>query len=386
MCGSVNGVINDQIQARKIINSAGRFTDLGQLFIAQLKGHIDEHYINDFINFPPIFRNLSYQSSKAVIGEYISYYLQFLIDDCHFIIDDIKQLVTFDKHTKFNAFVNVIMNKRIEAIKVKIMDKTIEAHTKQSWMNDRKLADNLYAVQFNPKNCKCNTCLQVAYFTLDNAKYQYLNFIYNFMYKCLDMTKLHFVEGDTDSSYWAISGKQIILNDTNQQQYEDNLHQGFKYFIKGQQFYDANAKYFFPTIDGDKQDEKKLLGLSIENEGDEMIALAPKNYYIQTFKHNQLTDVIKLKGVNLRQNSMCKQDVIDNIVNGKKTQGTNMRLGQLADQLQEGQLSKTYCMSKLIQSKNALTGIQTKMIVLKNSQSCVPFIYGLTADSYIDSL
>ncbi|KAA6359254.1 MAG: hypothetical protein EZS28_045218, partial [Streblomastix strix] len=157
------------------------------------------------------------------------------------------------------------------------------------------------------------------------------------------------------------------------------------------------------TIVGDKQDEKKLLGLSIENEGDEMIALAPKNYYIHTFKRNQLTDVIKLKGVNLRQNSICKQDVIDNIVNGKITQGTNMRLGQLAlrpdstsiaDQLQEGynqrfqtrsvQLSKTYCMSKLIQTKNALTGIQTKMIVLKNSQSCVPFIYGLTADSYSD--
>ncbi|KAA6368256.1 MAG: hypothetical protein EZS28_036216, partial [Streblomastix strix] len=166
--------------------------------------------------------------------------------------------------------------------------------------------------------------------------------------------------------------------------YEDNLHQGFKYVIKDQQFYDANAKYYFPTIVGDKQDEKKLLSLSIENEGDEMIALAPKNYYIHTFKCNQLTDVIKLKGVNLRQNSICKQDVIDNIVNGKITQGTNMRLGQLADQLQEGQLSKTYCMSKLIQTKNALTGIQTKMIVLKNSQNCVPFIYGLTADSYID--
>ncbi|KAA6359969.1 MAG: hypothetical protein EZS28_044504 [Streblomastix strix] len=80
------------------------------------------------------------------------------------------------------------------------------------------------------------------------------------MYKCLDMTKIHFVEGDTDSAYWAISGNQVILNNSNQQQYEDNLHQGFKYVIKDQQFYDANAKYFFPTIDGDKSDEKKLLG------------------------------------------------------------------------------------------------------------------------------
>ncbi|KAA6399430.1 MAG: hypothetical protein EZS28_005041 [Streblomastix strix] len=264
-------------------------------------------------------------------------------------------------------------------IKLLTREKTLEAYTKQSWMNDHKLADNLYAVQFNLKNCKCNICLQVAYFTLDNAKYWNLNFIYNFMYKCMDMTKLHFLEGDTYLAYWTISvkaassvtdfGKQVILNDTNQQQntlrvqaqraYEDNLHQGFKY------------------------DEKKLLGLSIENESDEMIALAPKNYYIHTIKSNQLTEEIRLKGLNLRQNSINKQDAIDNIVNGKITQGTNMRLGQLSNQLQEGQLSKTYCMNKLIQTKNALTGIQTKMKVLKNSQSCAPFIYGLTADSYI---
>ncbi|KAA6378941.1 MAG: hypothetical protein EZS28_025532 [Streblomastix strix] len=193
-------------------------------------------------------------------------------------------------------------------------------------MNDRKLADNLYAVQYNPKNCKSNTCLQVAYFTLDNAKYWYLNFIYNFMYKCLDMTKLHFVEGDTDQAYWAISGRQTIKSDDNQRAYEDNIHQDFKYVIKGQQFYVASAKNFFPKnaisddffamIEGDKPDEKKLLGLSIENEGDEMFALAPKNYYIHIFKRNQLIDVIKLKGVSLRQSNINKQDVIGNIVSG----------------------------------------------------------------------
>ncbi|KAA6378559.1 MAG: hypothetical protein EZS28_025914 [Streblomastix strix] len=175
------------------------------------------------------------------------------------------------------------------------------------------------------------------------------------------MNKLHFVEGDTDSAYWVISskavrlyensGKQVILNSTNQQEYtlrvkaqsayESNLHQGFKYVIRDQQFYDANAKYFLPTIMGDKQDEtdglssakhqpsciadeKKLLGLSIENEGDEMIAFAPKNYYINIFKRNQLTDVIKLKGINLRQKNISKQDVIDNVISGNITQGTNM--------------------------------------------------------------
>jgi hypothetical protein len=27
------------------------------------------------------------------------------------------------------------------------------------------------------------------------------------MNKCLDMSKIHFVEGDTDSMYWAVAGK-----------------------------------------------------------------------------------------------------------------------------------------------------------------------------------
>jgi hypothetical protein len=28
------------------------------------------------------------------------------------------------------------------------------------------------------------------------------------MFKCLDMSKIHFVEGDTDSMYWAVSGSK----------------------------------------------------------------------------------------------------------------------------------------------------------------------------------
>ena len=46
----------------------------------------------------------------------------------------------------------------------------------------------------DPKTYKCDTCLQEAVFTLDNAKFWYLNFVYNFMYKCLDMDKIHFIE------------------------------------------------------------------------------------------------------------------------------------------------------------------------------------------------
>jgi hypothetical protein len=45
------------------------------------------------------------------------------------------------------------------------------------------------------------------------------------MYKCLDMSKIHFVEGDTDSMYWAVSGSE-----------DDIYEQGFKHVIKKSHF------------------------------------------------------------------------------------------------------------------------------------------------------
>ncbi|KAA6363003.1 MAG: hypothetical protein EZS28_041470, partial [Streblomastix strix] len=70
MCGSVSGIINDQNNARKIIESNDRFNEKGQIFIAQLKGHIDEKYVNDFVNCPPIARNFTYTTDEKTIGKY----------------------------------------------------------------------------------------------------------------------------------------------------------------------------------------------------------------------------------------------------------------------------------------------------------------------------
>ena len=53
----------------KIITSKDRFTEQGQLFIAEIKGHIDDRYINEFINFPPIFRNIEITTNSETIGE-----------------------------------------------------------------------------------------------------------------------------------------------------------------------------------------------------------------------------------------------------------------------------------------------------------------------------
>ncbi|KAA6381794.1 MAG: hypothetical protein EZS28_022680 [Streblomastix strix] len=125
-------------------------------------------------------------------------------------------------------------------------------------------------------------------------------------YACLDLDKMHFVEGDTDLAYWAVSRNNKY-----------GYYQQFNHVIKDKQFYDDNAKYYFPTIENDLMDEKKDLGLAIKNEGTEMIALAPKNYYIKVGEKEK----IKLKCVNQKTTKISKQNIVDNIIDGTNNEG-----------------------------------------------------------------
>jgi hypothetical protein len=63
-----------------------------------------------------------------------------------------------------------------------------------------------YQVEQKSKSFGCDSCLANFVFTLDNAKYWYLNIIYNGLYKCLNMDAMYFIEGDTDSQTWVIAG------------------------------------------------------------------------------------------------------------------------------------------------------------------------------------
>ncbi|KAA6376995.1 MAG: hypothetical protein EZS28_027478 [Streblomastix strix] len=212
-------------------------------------------------------------------------------------------------------------------IEIKVIDQkdALKANLSNTFMDEQQLSDNAYAVQFNPKTYTYKTPIQETYFVLDNAKFWYLNFIYNFMHKAFDMEKMHFVEGDTDSAYWAVS---VDANAGYLQQ--------FNYVIKDKQFYDENAKYYFPTIEGQLFDEKKILGLAIENEGTEIVAPASKIYYTKVGEKEK----IKLKGVSQNTNQISKQNIVNNFRDGTITKATNMRLGQ-----------KNYIMSKIATQK-----------------------------------
>jgi hypothetical protein len=353
-----------------------------QLFIVEIKGHIQEEYINDFINFPPIFRNLTIKTTRNQIGDYMydymqknklktdteetkltmllsthdqfmsfsSYYLWFLIDYCHFIIDDIKSIILFTKHDKFNNFVNEFMNNRIKAklaknngleqfcktslngsygydgkntekytkTVIKNKDQTYVSQISDSFISSRQINDDAFFVTYNPRSFKCDTCIQESYFTLDNAKFWYLNFVYNFMYKCLDMNKMHFVEGDTDSAYWAIAGKP-----------RKDYHQKFEHVIKDKKFYDEHIYEWLPDPNKDMYDEKKLLGMAIEKEDENCVALAPKCYCL--FPNCNIT---KTKGIN-KCNKFTSTQYKDILDNQTVFQGTNVNL-----QLKYNKMSK----------------------------------------------
>jgi hypothetical protein len=397
-----------------------------ELFIASVKGHIPKEYYNEFINFPPIIRNVPIVTNKETIGEpmyqymvdnniptdkterkltqlmdthneymtYNNYYLWFLMDTCHFVIDDVKEIYTFTRNTAFKPFVEEFMRKRIESkdkasntfykiclngaygydimntekyAKISILDdeQTFLAHLRPNFVCSNPLSPGQWSVQTIPKGFSCDTCLIEGFFTLDNAKFWYLNFIYNFLYKCLDRNKIHFIEGDTDSMYWAVSGN---LDEPNTQ--------GFKHIIKDHDFYNKNVYKFLPAdfYSSDNSNpkfdtqlekdlfRKKLGGLELEKQSDGMTALASKLYTTYNVDNINLSPVsVHAKGVKLSQNNL-KSEYFQDVLN-KRTlmKGVNNNL-----QLHNGVMSKIHV------TKNILTAVHTKYKVSKDFSTCSP--------------
>lgn len=401
------------------------------LFVAELKGHIPKERINECINFLPIIRNKNIVTNKETIGEYMyeymkkndmnidakerkltqlaetddwmsfsSYYLWYLMDRFGFVIDEIKTLLIFEKNLCFNKFANLFMETRQKAeiagkkgkglfckislngsygydamntskySNVKVMTKGAaqSAVLSHKYQAISAINDDFYKVIMQEDDYKCDTCIQEAYFTLDNAKYWYLVFIYDFMNKCMDVNRFHFIEGDTDSAYWAVSGDPELDN-----------KQAFQAIITDKKFYDENIYKFAPydffcfdekykpkltTKEEQKAHEKKLLGLAIEKQGDNMIALCPKCYT----SFNGSLDLVqliamKIKGVSLKQNKHIQPEHYLRVITESITfDGANINL-----------MLKNGKMTRIEITKCALSGKHTKAYCMPNG-CCLPFI------------
>ncbi|KAI5546419.1 hypothetical protein TVAGG3_0136240 [Trichomonas vaginalis G3] len=189
------------------------------------------------------------------------------------------------------------------------------------------------------------------------------------MYKCMDVNRFHFIEGDTDSSYWAIAGDPSLPNT-----------QAFQAIVTDKQFYDKNIFKFAPfdffcfdekfkpklkNKAEEKAHEKKLLGLAIEKQGDNMVALCPKCYtsFNGSIDGSDFKKIAqKMKGVSLRQNKQLTPKNYLDIINDKVILMVRILIYNLKR-----------VNDSLNNRKTALTGAHTKAVCCENG-CCMPFI------------
>jgi hypothetical protein len=308
------------------------------------------------------------------------YYLRFLTDECHFIIDDIDEISLWSKSLKYGEFINSTFQDRINAKSkdenqlYKIMlnssygadgwnyDKfkvyrflnekdALKAQAPYRHRSTRKINENLYLVEMKKQSSKASKALQGAFATLQHAKYLFILFIEKFIKTCLDETKWHFNYCDTDSYYFAISGDV-----------KKGVEQGFSAIVKNQELYDEKVKLWFPS-------EKKLMTLSEENSCTDMICLSAKCYSM----FNNEKSKVKCKGISISgdNNKNLNYEAFKKFMyDGKTCESSNCVLRL-----------KNKKMTKQIISKSALSGVNTKSVVLKNG-CCCPYIYGLSSANY----
>ncbi|KAA6400237.1 MAG: hypothetical protein EZS28_004242 [Streblomastix strix] len=167
----------------------------------------------------------------------------------------------------------------------------------------------------------------------------------------------------TDSMYLTISGSQI-----------EGYKQGLKYAIKDQGSYDQHYKEWLPWDNCTVAEEKKLMGITNESQGENIVCLALKCYSL--FNGNEQNDDIvslvnRLKEVSEQKANITTNDYIECL-----NEGCNINLTTNNLQIKMG------VMSMISMEKSALTDIHNKMVVSSNG-CCVPFMYGISADHYL---
>jgi hypothetical protein len=261
-------------------------------------------------------------------------------------------------------------------------EKAIVCQRRKDWSGTREISNDIYdsngklisksafLISTKPHTYKCKTCLHCNFFTLDNSKFWLLNFVYNLVYKSVDRDKVMIIYCDTDCVTMAISGDK-----------NKGMDQGFDAVIKDKDYWDEHKYSLLPDHSKGKAHEKKLLGFATENIGDEMIALAPKNYSL----HRRIKDKDGkfkmdfkkgLKGVDKKRNEQ-----IDHKAFQKCAFESKVILGENCG-FHPKKIDGDYFEVKDMPNKIALSGVHTKMVVMENGV-CAPYINGLTAKDYI---
>jgi hypothetical protein len=170
-------------------------------------------------------------------------------------------------------------NEKFANIRFLSKAKALRATANCNFVSSTKISDDLYLVEKEPVSAACEKPLHTAFATLSNAKYWFVSFVYNFMYKCMDTERFHFVVCDTDSHMWAVSGTGVRdkvidkilgnLSEKNMTKIKEKIVPHFEEIIKDREFYEKNYSLFFPK-------KKTLMNLEYEHCCRNLLALAPK--------------------------------------------------------------------------------------------------------------
>ena len=201
---------------------------------------------------------------------------------------------------------------------------------------DAEEYDGVYEVVKKSKTVYQNMPIQIACSVYDDSKLRMLQFYYDCVDKYLNRSDFQYLEMDTDSAYMALT---------------DNFENLIKEELKEE--FDSEKDKWFPRSNTEefKRFDKRTPGLfKVEYEGDGMVALCSKTYYVWGDKNK-----VSSKGLQKRRNSevLTKESYLRCLFNGETIDGTN--IGFRFDQ----KSMKTY-----EQNKIGLSPIYAKGIVM----------------------
>lgn len=245
---------------------------------------------------------------------------------------DIKYAIIADaaKIVGNSAFGRTAMDKNKHK-KVKFCNEVQFNRAKNSYFYyDAEEYNGAYIVYKRPKKVKQNMPIQIAWSVFDDAKLRMNQFYYDCIDKYLDRSDFQYIEMDTDSAYMALTGD-------------------FESIIKPELIEEFNREKhkWFPQTKFDK----RTPGLfKIEYEGDGMVALCSKTYYVWGDKNK-----VSSKGLQHNRNTevLTKEKYLECLLDGKTIEGKNNGFRFVQKEM------KTY-----EQNKIGLSPIYTKAVVM----------------------
>ena len=215
----------------------------------------------------------------------------------------------------------------------------------EAYSGDQK---TIYEVVKKPKTVNQDRPIHIAASVFDDSKLKILQFYYDCVDKYVDRSDFQYMGTDTDSAYMALT---------------DNFDKVVKPELKVE--YITDRPNWFPRIDTKENElfDKRTPGLfKVEYEGDGMVALCSKTYFVWGGKENKISS----KGLQKRRNkeTLIKEKYLDCLFNKETINGINKGFRMVNKEMQ------TY-----EQKKIGLSPVYTKGVVMDDGIHIRPIVF-----------